>query len=89
LPITYPLMMSLGFNSVWFGVIVTLMSEIALITPPVGMILFIIQGVSGEDLSEVIYGTLPFIVLLLVGAGLLYAFPDIAIWLPKQMFVAF
>ena len=89
LPITYPLMMSLGFNSVWFGVIVTLMSEIALITPPVGMILFIIQGVSGEDLSEVVYGTLPFIVLLLVGAGLLYAFPDIAIWLPQQMFAAF
>ena len=89
LPITYPLMMSLGFDSVWFGVIVTLMSEIALITPPVGMILFIIQGVSNESLSEVIYGTLPFLVLLLVGAGLLYAFPEIATWLPKQMFAAF
>ena len=89
LPITYPLMMSLGFDSVWFGVIVTLMSEIALITPPVGMILFIIQGVSGENLSEVVYGTLPFILLLLVGAGLLYAFPGIAIWLPQQMFTAF
>jgi tripartite ATP-independent transporter DctM subunit len=89
LPITYPLMMSLGFDSVWYGVIVTLMSEIALITPPVGMILFIIQGVSNESLSEVIYGTLPFLLLLLIGACLLYFFPGIATWLPEKMITAF
>jgi tripartite ATP-independent transporter DctM subunit len=89
LPITYPLMMSLEFDSVWFGVVVTLMSEIALITPPIGMILFIIQGVSGEKLSIVIYSTLPFVGLLLIGLGLLYAFPEIATWLPNKMITSF
>jgi TRAP-type C4-dicarboxylate transport system permease large subunit len=86
LPITYPLMMRLGFDSVWYGVIVVLMSELALITPPVGMNLFIIQGVSKEKLSVVVYGALPYVFIMLGTAALLYVFPEIAIWLPKQMY---
>ena len=85
LPVTYPLMVSLGFDSLWFGVIVTLMCEIGLVTPPVGMVLFVIQGVSKENLSDVIRGSLPFVVLMFVGVALLYLFPEIATWLPKQM----
>ena len=86
LPITYPLMMRLGFDSVWYGVIVVLMSELALITPPVGMNLFIIQGICKEKLSVVVYGALPYVGIMLGTAALLYAFPEIAIWLPKQMY---
>ena len=85
LPVTYPLMMSLGFDSVWFGVIVTILAEAALITPPVGMNLFIIQGVSKEDLFDVIMGTLPFLSLLIAEVAILYFFPSIATWLPSQM----
>ncbi|MBS3917279.1 MAG: TRAP transporter large permease subunit [Deltaproteobacteria bacterium] len=85
LPVTFPLMMKLGFDSIWYGVIVVLMSEIALITPPVGMNLFIIQRVSKEKLSEVVYGALPFVGIMLATTAVLYFFPEIAIWLPRQM----
>jgi C4-dicarboxylate transporter, DctM subunit len=85
LPVTYPLMMSLGFDSLWFGVMVTLLCEIGMITPPVGILLFVIQGVSKEKLSDVIKGTWPFVLLMLAGVTLLYLFPEIATWLPKHM----
>jgi C4-dicarboxylate transporter, DctM subunit len=85
LPVTYPLMMGLGFNSLWFGVLVTLLCEIGQVTPPVGMNLFVIQGVSKEKLSDVAAGSFPFVILMIVGVVLLYYFPEIATWLPKQM----
>jgi C4-dicarboxylate transporter, DctM subunit len=86
LPITYPLMMQLGFDSVWFGIIVTMMSELALITPPIGMNLFIIHGVAKDKLSRVLFGALPYVGIMLGTAALLYIFPEIAIWLPRQMY---
>jgi tripartite ATP-independent transporter DctM subunit len=85
LPVTYPLMMSLGFDSLWFGVVVTLLCEIGMVTPPVGIVLFVIQGVSKEKLSDVIKGAWPFVILMLVGIALLYLFPEIATWLSKHM----
>jgi len=85
LPVTYPLMMDLGFNSLWFGVLVTLLCEIGQVTPPVGMNLFVIQGISKEKLSDVVAGSYPFVILMIVGVALLYYFPQIATWLPAQM----
>jgi C4-dicarboxylate transporter DctM subunit len=85
LPVTYPLMMGLGFDSLWFGVLVTLLCEIGQVTPPVGVNLFVIQGISKERLSDVALGALPFVIIMVASCGVLYFFPEIATWLPTHM----
>ena len=85
MPIVYPLMTSLGFDGIWFGVFVTLLMEMALITPPVGLNTFVIQGISKEPMLKVIKGVLPFMALLAIGLVILFIFPDLATWLPSQM----
>jgi C4-dicarboxylate transporter DctM subunit len=85
LPVTYPLMMGLGFDSLWFGVVITLLCEIGQVTPPVGVNLFVIQGISRERLSDVALGSLPFVIIMVASCGVLYFFPEIATWLPTHM----
>ena len=74
--------------SIWFGVVLVILLEIGLITPPVGINLFTIQGlVPGETTEiEVARGSLPFLGLLLFGIALLVAFPGIALWLPNLLY---
>jgi len=85
LPIFYPLAIAVGINSVWFGVFYTLTIEIGLLTPPVGLNLFVIKGASGLPLGTVIRGTVPF--LLMMGLCLIFMslFPQLALWLPSTM----
>lgn len=86
LPVTYPLIVSLGLDPVWFGIALVIMIEVGLVTPPVGIVLFILRGVSGTvPLREIVYGVLPFVGILLGFEVLLYVYPEIATWLPKQM----
>jgi len=86
LPITYPIVTSLGFGSVWFGVLVTMFIQIGLLTPPVGMDVFITHKISGEeDMTPAIKGALPFAGIMLVTAVLIIAFPKLATWLPSTM----
>ena len=86
LPVTYPVVMALGFSSVWFGVIVTMMIQVGLLTPPVGLDVFIVHKLSGErDMSHAIKGALPFMLIMLFMALITIAFPSIATWLPSQM----
>lgn len=87
LPITHPVMMSLGFDSIWFGVFVVLLVEIGAVTPPVGINCFVVQSASGGRvrLEEVFKGLVPFV---LAGFGmliLLCVFPQIALFLPETM----
>jgi C4-dicarboxylate transporter, DctM subunit len=88
IPITYPIVTAAGADPIWFGIFIVLMSEIALITPPVGMNLYVIQGVrtDGGSLSDVIWGALPFVIIMIAFTMLLIAFPEIALWLPRRMF---
>ena len=88
LSLVYPVITSLGYDPIWFGIVLVLVLEIGLITPPVGMNLFTIQAVdqTGIRLSEVALGALPYVGLLLCGIGLLIAFPQLALWLPSTMF---
>ncbi|MCX7962233.1 MAG: TRAP transporter large permease [Burkholderiales bacterium] len=79
----YPLVKSLGFDPIWFGVVLVTLSEIGMITPPVGMNLFVLQGVGGLRLEVVSRGILPFFAADLVRIGLLMLFPAIALWLPR------
>lgn len=85
MPIVYPLIIHLGYNGVWFGVFITLLMEMALITPPVGLNIYVIQGIGNASMTDVVRGVLPFMLLLLVGLVLLYFFPQLVLWLPGTM----
>ena len=84
-PIITPVIVSLGFDPVWFGIIIILLIETAMITPPVGINLFVVQGVRGRGhLHDVMIGATPFVITLMVMIVLLIVFPDIAMWLPNR-----
>jgi C4-dicarboxylate transporter DctM subunit len=86
LPIIFPIVMQLGFDPIWFGIIVTINIEMGMITPPVGLNLFILKGaVPGVTMRDIVGGALPFLLLLLFGLGLIMAFPSLATWLPGRM----
>jgi tripartite ATP-independent transporter DctM subunit len=85
-PILYPVILKLGFDSVWFGVIIVLVGEMGVITPPVGINVYIIKGVAGDVPLETIFrGIFPFLVALIICTVLLIAFPQIALFLPSFM----
>jgi tripartite ATP-independent transporter DctM subunit len=85
LPVVFPLMTGLGFDAIWLGVVITMMVEIGMLTPPVGMNLFVLVGITqGKvSLAEAAMGALPFWILLMVGVAILTVLPGIATWLPS------
>jgi TRAP-type C4-dicarboxylate transport system permease large subunit len=85
-PIIFPLIITLGFDPIWFGVLIVMTVELGLIHPPVGMNIFVIKSVV-EDvrISTIFYGVLPFIVTDILRLAILVAFPIIALYLPSQM----
>jgi tripartite ATP-independent transporter DctM subunit len=85
LPIFYPLLVSLGFDAVWLGVFYIIVLEIGLLTPPVGLNLFVIRGVSGFPMGAIVRGALPFILMMLLALIVLALFPELAVWLPLRM----
>lgn len=87
IPITYPMSQALGIDPVWFGIFVVMMCELGLITPPVGMNLFVVQGIRPDDgsISDVMKGAVPFVALMLVFTLALIAIPQIVTWLPNLM----
>ncbi|MBI3634632.1 MAG: TRAP transporter large permease [Candidatus Rokubacteria bacterium] len=86
LPILFPLVTKLGFDPIWFGIIMVVWLEIGLITPPVGLNLFVIQNLMpGTTAADVTRGTTPYVVLMIVLVILLFLFPELALWLPRHM----
>lgn len=87
IPIAYPIMTGAGADPIWFGVFIVLMSEVAMITPPMGMNLFVIQGVRPDKgpLSDVIWGALPFALIMLAFTVILIFVPELVTWLPAKM----
>ncbi len=85
LPVVFPLMTGLGFDAIWLGVVITMMVEIGMLTPPVGMNLFVLVGIAQGKvtLAEAAMGALPFWILLMVGVAILTVVPGIATWLPS------
>ena len=86
IPIIFPVVMQLGFDPIWFGVIIVMTVELGLIHPPVGMNVFVIKSVVQEvTFSTIFRGVLPFIVTDLIRLVILIAFPILALWLPSHM----
>jgi tripartite ATP-independent transporter DctM subunit len=84
IPFVAPLVAQLGFDLVWFGILLIVLIEMALITPPVGLNLYVVQGVRGRgSLTDVILGAIPFALMMLLMVALLIAFPGIALFLPR------
>ncbi|MBU0725206.1 MAG: TRAP transporter large permease [Alphaproteobacteria bacterium] len=85
-PVLFPTVLALGVDPIWFGIFFVLLIEIALITPPVGLNLFVIQAVAKAQLSTVVSGVLPYIFIMLFSVLLIYLLPQIVLYIPFQLF---
>ncbi len=85
-PVVVPVIVALGYSPVWWGIVFVILMEAALITPPVGLNLYVVQAVRrGGAFSDLCIGALPFVVMMLVMIGILIAFPQLALWLPALL----
>jgi TRAP-type C4-dicarboxylate transport system permease large subunit len=85
-PIILPPLKAAGFDLVWFGVVMTIVMEMGLIHPPVGLNLFVIKNIAPDiPLSDVIWGVMPFVGLMMVAVVVLCFAPEIAVWLPDKL----
>ncbi len=84
-PVLLPAAMSLGFDPIWFGIYMVIMVECALITPPVGLNLYVIQSVASASLSDVSRGVWPFLMLMVLTVILLYLWTDLALYIPFKL----
>jgi tripartite ATP-independent transporter DctM subunit len=84
-PIVLPLVKSLGFDPIWFGVVKIVTAEVGMITPPIGLNCFIVARYSGRPVTEVFRGTMPHFLAHLIAIAIMVAFPAIVLWLPSHM----
>ena len=86
IPIVAPIVIALGFDPIWFGILLIVLIEMALITPPVGLNLFVVQGIRARgSLNDVIIGAIPYVAAMFLMIGLLVLFPSIALLLPRAL----
>ena len=87
IPVFFPVITALGFDPIWFGVIAVIVIEMGMITPPVGLNVFVVRGVAGDvPLATVFRGIWPFLIAMIIALLLIIAFPGIALFLPNSMF---
>jgi C4-dicarboxylate transporter, DctM subunit len=85
-PFIFPIVANLGWDPIWWGIVLTILIEAALITPPVGLNLYVVQGMRQRGaIADVIWGALPFVTLMLILIGMLMFFPKLALWLPDAV----
>ena len=85
IPIVFPIVKMLGYDPIWFGVVITMLVEIAMISPPDGTVLYVLQGMRQDrgSIADVFQGVIPFVLLYICAIGILMLAPDIALWLPR------
>ena len=88
IPVVFPIVIHMGFDPIWFGIMITVLMEAALITPPIGINLYVVHGIRarGGNFNDVSMGAIPFLIAMLVLIALLLAVPDMAVWLPNQFY---
>ncbi|MGI3184933.1 TRAP transporter large permease [Nioella aestuarii] len=87
IPIVFPVILQHGFDPIWFGVVAVIVIEMGMITPPVGLNVFVVRGVAGDvSLTTVFRGVTPFLIAMIIGLLLIIAFPGIALLIPNSMF---
>ncbi|MFH1136614.1 MAG: TRAP transporter large permease [Pseudomonadota bacterium] len=87
IPMFYPIILHLGYDPIWFGVIIVLVTQMGVITPPVGLNVYVVGGIAQDvSLEKIFLGALPFLAALVVGTGVIMALPELATWLPKLMY---
>jgi len=87
LPIMLPVVKSLGYSPIWFGIVSIMAIETGLITPPLGMVVYTMKATLGQEatVEEIFRGSIPFVVMMLFAIGLMIAFPGLSLWLPGLM----
>lgn len=86
-PILLPLVLEMGFDPIWFGIVMTINMEVGLITPPVGLNLFVLKGIAPEiPLKEILLGALPYVGVMFLAIALFSVFPQIVLWLPELLY---
>ena len=86
MPILYPLVLGLGFDPIWFGVLIVIMMEMGMITPPIGMNVFVIKGIAKDvPMYAIFQGAFPFVIAMALCVAIIIAFPQIALFLPNAM----
>lgn len=86
IPIVFPMITDMGYDPVWFGTLIVVVLEMSLISPPLGLNVFVVKGIApGVPMSEIFRGVLPFWLAMIVVTGLLILFPDLALFLPDTM----
>jgi C4-dicarboxylate transporter, DctM subunit len=84
IPIFYPVAIAIGYDPIWFGVVIVLVTELGVITPPVGINVYVVNGIARDIPLEVIFkGTVPFVLALLTYLVIMIIFPQIALFLPS------
>lgn len=84
-PILFPIILNLGFDPIWFGVVVVLVIEMGLVTPPIGLDVFILGGLSGVPVGTIFRGVWPFVIAILICLIIVTAFPEVAMFIPNTM----
>jgi C4-dicarboxylate transporter DctM subunit len=85
IPVVYPLMTSLGYDPIWLAVVTIVMGEIGMVTPPLGLNVFVISKYTKMPVAEVFQGTFPHVIAHLIAVALLVIFPQLVTWLPYTM----
>ena len=88
IPVVFPIVTHMGFDPIWFGIMIIVLMEASLITPPIGINLYVVHGIRtrGGNFNEVSVGAIPFVIAMLVMIAFLLMFPQIATWLPNQFY---
>jgi C4-dicarboxylate transporter DctM subunit len=84
-PLIHPAVLAVGYDGVWFGIVFVILLEIGLITPPVGMNVFVVASATNISVATVFRGAAPYLAVCLAFVGILVAFPDLALWLPERL----
>ncbi len=85
-PIFYPAVQKLGFDPIWFGIVIAIVVAIGVVIPPVAVCVFVVKNITKVPMGEIYKGVLPFLISLFVVGGLLFVFPQLALWLPEVVY---